>query len=320
MKLKYKILWIEDEKSSIKIKARNIRRYLEDDYGFECKIEDMRVLDYEEFLEIYVVDNRIKEDSDIEQFDLLLVDFNLGEKEHTGDKLIQIIRDDNIYSEILFYSSDLDSLIKKLNQHFIDGVFTSVRDELENKVKKLIKVTIKKVQDVNNLRGLIMAEVAELDRIKKSILLKYNAKNQDDIKLKKYVKEDIFKKINDELVDLECVINSSCEHSKIDIEKLLNNFFYDSYKKSRTVFKVKKLDSNCSDIPFIHQEYFDKVIKKRNVLAHESEHTREDGSKYLNYTNGKPLEFTEEHCIEIRQDIRKYKKLLEDIDSKMEES
>ena len=29
---------------------------------------------------------------------------------------------------------------------------------------------------------------------------------------------------------------------------------------------------------------------------------------------GMPLEFTEEHCIEIRKDIKKYKKLLEDIE------
>ena len=319
MKLKYKILWIEDEKNSIKIKAKNIRRYLEDDYGFECEEKDITVLDYEEFVERYIENEKMKKNSDIEKFDLLLVDFNLGEEGHTGDKLIQIVRDGNIYSEILFYSSDLGSLMTKLNQHFIDGVFTSVRDELEEKVKKLIKVTIKKVQDVNNLRGLIMAEVAKLDRIKKNILLKYNSKNKEDIKLKKYVKENIFKKINEELVDLECVTSSNCEHNKIDIEKLLNNFFYDSYKKSRTVFKVKKLDTNCSSIPFVHQEYYDNVIKKRNVFAHESENTRENGTKYLNYTDGKPLEFTEKHCIQIRKDIQKYKKLLEEIYAKIEE-
>ena len=42
----------------------------------------------------------------------------------------------------------------------------------------LINVTIKKVQDVNNLRGLIMAEVAELDRIKESMDETSNAMDQ----------------------------------------------------------------------------------------------------------------------------------------------
>ena len=311
MKLKYKILWVEDEKESIQIKAKNIRLYLENEYGFECLSDDITILDYEEFETNYIDDNKIKTGTNIEQFDLVLVDFNLGEVQHTGDKLIKVVRDGNIYSEILFYSSDLDSLKEKLDKHFIDGIFTSNRDELEDKVKKLIRVTIKKVQDVNNLRGLIMAEVAELDRIKKSIILKYN---QNNTELKKYIKNDIFEKINNDLSDLECVIDANCAPDKINIQKLLNSFFYDSFKKSRTVFKIKRLDNNCSSIPFVHQDYYDKVIKKRNVFAHEEEQVRDDGSKYLDYPNKEPLEFTTEHCIEIRQDIKKYKKLLLEIE------
>jgi hypothetical protein len=305
MKLEYKILWIEDTPKSIRRDKKKIIAYIED-LGFECYIED--ITNFSDFEKNIGYKNT-------SEYDLLLIDLDLGNQEtkDEGNLIIKNIRDESIYSEIIFYSSQYEELKRKLNNHFIEGIFTSSREELKNKVEQIIDVTIKKVQDVNNLRGLIMAEVAELDRIKKSILLKYNSKNKDNIKLKKYIKEDIFKKINEELVDLECIINSDCEHNKIDIEKLLNNFFYDSYKKSRTVFKVKKLDSNCSSIPFIHQEYYDNVIKKRNVLAHESEKIREDGTKYLNYTNGKPLEFTEEHCIQIRKDIRKFKKLLEDI-------
>ena len=320
MKLKYKILWIEDELDSIERPKNQIQRYLEDDYGFECSEDDIVIKDYDEFEEEYIYEEnqrKIVKDS-IKEFDLLLVDFNLGEEEQTGDKLIDIIRD-GIYSEILFYSSELESINIKLNNHFIDGVFTSDRDHLEDKIKKLINVTIKKVQDVNNLRGLIMAEVAELDRIKKSILLKYNAKNLDDCEFKKYVKQNVFKKINEELADLSCITNPECAHDNIDFEKLLNNFFYDSFKKSRTVFKVKKLDSKCSDVPFVHQDYYDSVVKKRNVFAHEEEKIREDGTKYLNYSDGTSLEFTEEHCIQIRKDIKKYKNLLEQISNKLDE-
>lgn len=313
MKLKYKILWIEDELDSIERPKNQIQRYLEDDYGFECSEDDIVIKDYDEFEEEYIYEEnqrkRVKDS--IKEFDLLLVDFNLGEEEQTGDKLIDIIRD-GIYSEILFYSSKLESITEKLNNHFIDGVFTSDREHLEDKIKKLIRVTIKKVQDVNNLRGLIMAEVAELDRIKKNIIQKFN--KEADSEFKKYIKEDIFSKIKKDLESLSCLVkveDSECSHDEINLEELQNNFFYDSFKKSRTVNKIKS--KKCNHIDFKHEDYRKDVIAKRNVLAHQKEDEDRLG-KFLLYPNGDRLEFTEEHCIKIRKDIKKYKKYLEDIE------
>ncbi|MFY4750143.1 hypothetical protein ACOTWR_08745 [Aliarcobacter butzleri] len=313
MKLKYKILWIEDELDSIERPKNQIQRYLEDDYGFECSEDDIVIKDYDEFEEEYIYEEnqrkRVKDS--IKEFDLLLIDFNLGEEEQTGDKLIDIIRD-GIYSEILFYSSELESINKKLNNHFIDGVFTSDRDHLEDKIKKLINVTIKKVQDVNNLRGLIMAEVAELDRIKKNIIQKFN--KEADSEFKKYIKEDVFSKIKKDLESLSCLVkveDSECSHDEINLEELQNNFFYDSFKKSRTVNKIKS--KKCNHIDFKHEDYRKDVIAKRNVLAHQKEDEDMSG-KFLLYPNGDRLEFTEEHCVKIRKDIKKYKKYLEDIE------
>lgn len=320
MKLKYKILWIDDDTDAIERPKTQIKRYIEEDYGFECTDDDVTIKDYDEFESDYVYEDNGKKTvkDSIKEFDLLLVDFDLGEEGQTGDILINLIRN-KVYSEILFYSTNYSDLRSKLNNNdFMDGVFTSSRDELEEKTKKLINVTIKKVQDVNNLRGLIMAEVAELDRLKKAILLKYNAKYKDDSVLKKYVKEDVFNKINQELADLDCIINPECTHDQIDFGKLLNNFFYDSFKKSRTVFKVKNLHLKCKEIPFNHQDYYTSVIKKRNVLAHQKEDEDASG-KFLLYPNGDRLDFTEEHCKLIRQDIKKYKELLKAIDVKLDE-
>ncbi len=293
MKLKYKILWIEDEKISIKIKARNIRRYLEDEYGFECLESDITILDYEEFNQNYILNNQIKIDSDIDKFDLLLVDFNLGEEEHTGDKLIQIIRDSNIYSEILFYSSDLDSLLERLNKHFIDGVFTSVRDELEDKIKKLIKVTIKKVQDVNNLRGLIMAEVSELDRIKEQIIIKYANKNKCGT-LEKYILKTLEKSYNDKTKDV-------IKYTDSPIDEIIDKLYIDSDKKART---IKKVDNSFSEI-----EYRKNILKIRNKFAHLEEKDNMVGD----------IEFTEKNCIKIRKDIKRYKGLLKNIEKSINE-
>lgn len=318
MKLKYKILWIEDNPISIRRDKNKIIEYITD-LGFEC-------VDNDDEKDIVVINSFDDFQTNIgyaktADYDLLLIDLDLGKKptKDEGESIIRNIRDEKIYAEIVFYSSQYEELQKKLNEHFVEGIFTSSREELADKVESIIDVTIKKTQDINNLRGLIMAEVAELDRLKKSILLKYNAKNQDISTLTKYIKENIFEKINEELSDLDCVINPNCQHTQINFENLLNNFFYDSYKKSRTVFKIKKLNSNCTDIPFVHQDYYNNVIAKRNVLAHEEEKTRDDGTKYLNYPNGNPLEFNAEHCINIRKDIKRYKEILKQIEQKLDE-
>ena len=307
MKLEYKILWIDDTPAVIKRPKKKIKEYLEE-LGFTCYINEINQFS------TFVADIGYENTKD---YDLLLVDLDLGDEDldNNGEKIIREIRNQKVYAEVIFYSSNYEPLLRKINQNFIEGIFTSSRDELEDKVIDIIDITIKKTQDVNNLRGLIMAEVAELDRIKKSILLKYN---QNDIELKTYIKNDVFEKINNDLVDLECIVDANCTPDKVNIQELLNSFFYDSFKKSRTVFKIRKLDNNCSSIPFVHQDYYDKVIKKRNVFAHEEEQTRNDGSKYLNYPNKKPLEFTTEHCIEIRKDIKKYKKLLLEIEKSIE--
>ena len=297
MKLIYKILWIEDQMHSIRGRKRVISNYVQDEKGFELDINEIQT--FEQFKKEIGFES-------LKDYDLVLVDLNLDDDENgDGNKIIEEIRKNDIYTEIIFYSSHYGHLIDLLKENRTEGIFTSERNQIDTKAKKIIDVTLHKIQDINSLRGLIMAEVAELDRIKKRIIQKFS--KDADAEFKKYIKEDVFSKIKQELEALECLVkveDSECSHDKIDLEKLQKNFFYDSFKKSRTVFRVKNLNTKCKEIPFVHQEYYDNVIKKRNVFAHEEENSRVDGTKYLNYSNGTPLEFNEEHCVQIRKDIK----------------
>ncbi len=313
MKLKYKILWIEDEPKSIKREATKVKKYLNDDYGFECKNDDITIKNYEEFQSEFIdTDGKVK--SKIEEFDLLLVDFDLGEEEHTGDILIDIIRK-SVYSEILFYSSNYEELRSKLDQHFIDGVFTSNRDELEEKVKKLINVTIKKVQDVNNLRGLIMAEVAELDRIKERIISNASSKVSGK-KLERYILKKIKSSGNTTKNQAEGHLE---DISNVSFNGLFSKIgFVDSNKKAMTIGEVlKECNINnpvCKDTFF--RPYKEKILDRRNIFAHveECDISDENGNtcKFIN-----DIPFTEEKCIEIRKEIKDYKKILIEIEKQL---
>jgi hypothetical protein len=318
MKLKYKILWVEDEPDSIERPKTQIQRHLEDDYGFECKDEDILIKNYDEFESEFVEEiNETKNVKDsIKEFDLLLVDFNLGEDEHTGDKLINLIRD-KIYSEILFYSSNLESLNIQLNNHFIDGVFRSDRDHLVDKIKKLIRVTIKKVQDVNNLRGLIMAEVAELDIIKEEII-KLASQKIDEKKLEKYTLDKIKISGNKNKNTAKRYLD---DISNITFDSLFETIgFVDSNKKAMTIGEAL---SKLHIIEPVTKEtftepYIDNILKKRNKFAHvkECDGVDENGNSCKMIGD---IPFTEEKCIEIRKEIKRYKEILKQIEQKLNE-
>jgi len=301
MKLIYKILWIDDREEFFRNHEDYITEHLEEK-GFKCKFTKYTSVD--EFTKKEVAPEHQKE------YDLFLIDLNL-DKGNTGNEIIVKIRE-NTLVDVIFYSTSLESVRKSVNEYNIEGVYTTSRDknDFEEKVINVIDVTIRKVQDVNNLRGLIMAEVADLDRIKKEIIKKFTQENPDHDDLKIYIRDKVFKNFGNDNKQFDCLLATDDTYVDINVESLVGELIYDSYKKARTVCKI-------SNGKFILKDYHRDIIKKRNVLAHEKEKIRENGTKFLNYPDGAELEFSEEECIKIRKDIQKHKQTLEDILSQL---
>lgn len=160
MRLKYKILWIENEIDWVESVEDDLKTIITTDNSF-----------------LYEMTNYTKEEGDINynDYDLILMDLNL-DGEPTGDKLIQKIRENGVYTDVVFYSSGgLDTIKEKARELGLEGVYFSGRNNVEfvNKVRNVIETTIKKVQDLSNLRGLVMSEVSELDSMMEEIILSY---------------------------------------------------------------------------------------------------------------------------------------------------
>jgi CheY-like chemotaxis protein len=181
MKLVYKILWIDNEQDFFQNHEDIINEYLEDK-GFVCDIT--KYTSISEFEDKEISSEHQK------SYDLFLIDLNL-DNDDTGDQIINNIRE-NTLVDIIFYSTVLDSVRKSVSKNNIEGVYITNRNkyDFEEKVTDVIDVTIRKVQDVNNLRGLIMAEVSELDRIKTDIIKKFTQNNSNHNDLKKYIRGD----------------------------------------------------------------------------------------------------------------------------------
>ncbi len=287
MTLDYKILWIDDRDDFFKNHEEYIKDHIEDK-GFEANIVKHKSL--AEYLE---------KDTNPEyqkKYDLFLIDLNL-DNGNKGDNIINQIRSNNVLTDIVFYSTNLQDVRKSISENNIEGIFTTSRnkDDFEQKVTDLIDVTIKKVQDVNNLRGLIMAEVAELDRQKERILLKYALKTNDRT-METYILDKLQKSYEDNQ-------RKSARYKEKSLQEIIDNLYVDSDKKARAIAKV--------DSSFQESVYRSTVLKKRNLLAHV-EAIEEDGILMVG-----SIPFTEESCITIRQEIRKYKDELDRIEQQL---
>ena len=296
MRIEYKILWVEDEKTCYEDTKGLISDYLED-MGFV--VDSKLCKTFDEVKTEYSL-NQLKE------YDLLLVDFSLAGSPD-GDEIIKFIREQKknpILTDLIFYSNDIESVRSSIKKYEFEGVYTSHRKDFITKAEQVINTTIKKVQEVNTMRGLIMAETSDLDNLMRGIIQKL---------LQSDISEQIEEYINKLLKEID--VNLEQFHLKDVQDKVDNSGYFNSLKKAKTInklYKLKKIGIN----KFAHQ-YDLKVISTRNLFAHVTE-TIKNGQKVLiSHITGEEEIFNEKRCIEIRKDLIEFRNVLEDINDQL---
>lgn len=301
MNLKYKILWIENEAdwaSSIEDEIKDIV----EDYGF--------------IFEKVLIDKR-QENFDYKDYDFILMDMNLS-SEPSGDKLIKDIREQGVLTTVLFYSaSELSVLRNKVQENELEGVFVASRTDSNifvDKIRKLVEASIKKVQDLNNLRGLVMAEVSELDSMMDDIIVLYfwdkstGLHEQFNQKVIKNDREKTYKKHLNPDPDNICEKNCSLNWVNLDPSTLIK--VIDASMKARAmkyIIEFKKELNTNPVLDFDYNKYKGEIIDVRNNLAH-CESQIVDGKEILKTREGDTV-FGNEDFKRIRNDIRKYNQL-----------
>lgn len=287
MKLKYRILWIENEEDWVESIEDQIQEYLED-LGF-----------------IYERTIIAKEEKNINynDFDLILMDLNLADQPN-GAELISKIRDLGVYTDVVFYSaSGIDELRAKGREKELEGVFYSGRTPetaFINRVKAVIDTTLKKVQDLNNLRGLVMAEVSELDAMMDKIIPSFFNTDERMELFHKHITSNREKTLQK---SLNC--NSKCQLSwrGSSIDEIVS--LLDSSQKARAIKII--LEQSRPDLyseSNFYEEYVASIITPRNELAHCKSEAR-DGVEVLLTRKGDKC-FDETFFKEIRKNILKY--------------
>jgi DNA-binding NarL/FixJ family response regulator len=240
---------------------RDIKSYVEEEIGF--KFENPKI----------ETDNSNIESLNYEDFDLILMDYALSGGEN-GDTLISKIREHNFFSEIVFYSSrDVDDLRKAILENKLDGVYCAGRSagSFLPKVKEVIKVTIRKMLDLNAMRGIVMAETSDIDE-KMLEIISAHIQSLDDESSISFLNSRR-KKLLSSLDEKIKKLNES------DLNLFYYNWLFDSSHKWRAVLNIVK--NKMPEKEALTKLYDAEIIKKRDRLAHVKESTDADGQKQL---------------------------------------
>ncbi|KRE71987.1 response regulator [Paenibacillus sp. Soil750] len=302
MGLNYKILWFEDDVEIVEENKKELVELLAD-YGLK--------------LEILHKDNGMDLESYIDEgFDLILTDLNLND-EDTGDKIIARIRDHSILTEVLFYSSNVKEINNIIQRHeWVERVSFAVgAGQVQNKIKQLVSLTIKKLQEVNTVRGLVMAETSDLD-LKMTELL-----------------TDFFDTFSDSELKKQELINSTVNNRHDRLEKLkktqptdINQFCerLDAADRLNAIVRlINHTDNKLSEKHFNNNKetlskYVEEILNIRNALAHAKEFFV-DGRKGVKSTvNQVEIFFDDDSCKKIRKDISNHRSNLEEIHLKVQ--
>ena len=294
MNLKYRILWIENEEDWVESIEDQIQEYLED-LGF---VYERKLIAKEE------------QDISYNDYDLILMDLNLADQPN-GAELISKIRDLGVYTDVVFYSaSGIDELRAKGREKELEGVFYSGRTPdtaFVNRVKAVIDATLKKVQDLNNLRGLVMAEVSELDAVMDRIIPSYFSTAEKMELFHKHItanRETTLQK------SLNCANKCQLTWRGKDIQEIVS--LLDSSQKARAIkIIIEQSRPDLYSESNFYEEYNATIITPRNELAHCKSEIH-DGKEILLTRKGDKC-FDETFFKEVRKNILKYSRIFNEL-------
>lgn len=291
MNLDYSVLWIDDRPKQVSdviehIKVRLARK------GFDLKVDSLS-----DDISDKILRKRIRNNS----YDLLVVDFKMPDGERNGDELIRVLRTLSDSTDIVFYSSENASSLRKRID--VDGVYCANRVNLKERLEQVIHSTIKKVLDLNSMRGISLSQLADFDHlIDEAIELGYQ----------KLVEQGKQEGIIDKICETAGTYHYKTHEKIIKMKREDDIAAYTSLLTSNPKFTIlnevaKRLDNEDVDRCLARLErYEEAIISPRNKLAHAMQKTIRDGS-YILESRKREIKFSEEDFTSIRINLLEFR-------------
>lgn len=157
MRLDFNVLWVDDQPERVGAQVIRIEKQMEGE-GFRFNSTPCKT--FEE------VQNLVKDDVFTDEIDLVLVDWDLGNNVQ-GQDVIASIRETVRYKDVVFYSAQTptDELRKLAFEKGLEGVYCAVREELVDEVLGVFESLVKKVLDLDHMRGIVMGATSDIDQM-----------------------------------------------------------------------------------------------------------------------------------------------------------
>lgn len=188
MNVNFKVLWFEDEMGWRPSSERSMKRIIESH-------NLVPIITWKKG------DEGDAEEELKKEYDLILMDYEL--RGTMGNILIKKLRQFDIYTDVVFYSGNYNKMVKALynidekgmNIEPVDGIYFSdrKREELFPKLQKVVDKVVRRMQDIVNLRGVVLDNVSGFENQMQNILvLTANKFSQAQIKsLNEYTKNKL---------------------------------------------------------------------------------------------------------------------------------
>lgn len=298
MKLQFCLLVIDDNPGSVSQAIEALRDHL-DENGFDLATEELA--DVSPNTARKLSRNRGRE------FDLVAVDYLLSKDQFDGGDIAYTIRNELRYTDMVFYSSNASvNLLGRLAEAKVEGVFVTMRDELGETLIGLADTVIGKAVDLNHMRGIAMAEVAEMDLMMEDTLV--------------YAFQSAREILNDMAQRTATRVRDSMEESCDAVDKIVREqgmvglirdaHLFSSAHKYRALMRVCKSMSPRPRMAVLNS-YESEVIRNRNLLAHTKE-VDDGGTPTLQSSrSGSTIIIDDQWMAEFRRTLRNQRSELE---------
>ena len=301
MKLSFQLLVVDDQPDDLRSAVSILKEHL-DSKGFDLVRTDLPVLSGSDWDAIL---------NQGRSYDLVMVDYNLSQSE-MGDVAAKRLRIALPYTDIIFYSAERRTeLLRLLAKQQVEGVFVAHRQELDEPLVGLADAVIGKAVDLNHMRGIAMAEVAEMDLLMEELLTPVFQLDHPDISA---VADKTVKKLKSSMDDES---KRFCRDlGKGGLSAIVSDGrIFTLYHKYIALRRLAELLPEVHLAPKLKilKSFQDDIMKNRNLLAHVKEDSDGSGNVILRSTKSgdTSLVIDEEWMATFRRNLRKHRETLE---------
>jgi hypothetical protein len=211
-----------------------------------------------------------------------------------------------VYAEIIFYSTSASSeLWQAVHDNQLEGVFVTNKQGIIQKLFRVAKQSVQKVLDLENMRGIVMSEVGDLDALLESIFKR--AMQVVTPEQRQMIFDRFHEKVSEQHKDFQDALSAFKEAPSID--GLLE--LCDSDKRWQNLNRVKKHHALLKDSNFVG-DYQKEILLPRNCLAHGVPEKKVDGSFVFRHKS-KEYVFDDNVSHALRKRILEYKNAFSEI-------